>query len=63
VDTAHVRVEGPGEPHPLDPVERAAAGLLAVLDAHRESVEQTFALQSSEAFLYFENFLGRRPTA
>src|SRR6185437_16680927 len=38
VDAAHVRVQGPVERHPLDPVERAAARLLAVLDRHGRTI-------------------------
>ena len=34
VDAAHVRVEGPGEPHALHPVQRRAARLFAILNRH-----------------------------
>src|SRR4051812_7935999 len=45
VDAAHVRVQGPVERHPLDPVERHLARLLAILRAHGGSIEHTFVMQ------------------
>jgi DNA repair photolyase len=39
---AHVGVEAPVEAHAGDPVERSAAGLLAVDGPHRSNIEQTF---------------------
>src|SRR5579862_938253 len=46
VDTAHVRVERPGEGHPAYAVESVSARLLAVVDAHShaDSSEHMFVL-------------------
>ena len=51
VDAAHVRVQRPLERHPLHAVERAPAGLLAILDPHRRrSIEHMFDARSTTAF-------------
>ena len=42
VDAAGVRVQRPGERHPLDAVQGAPALLLAVLGPHRPSIEHMF---------------------
>ncbi len=42
VHAAHVRIQGPLEPHPLHTVQRAPARLFSVLGPHQDIIEHTF---------------------
>ncbi len=64
VDAAHVGVQRPVEPHALDPVQGAPAGLFPVFDSHSSIIEHTFVPATTEPMpILKEIAVGRRPPA